>query len=218
MDRLFSIIRRRPHLVDLIMPKQEGVAGYRIEGAPNFDATFNTMFTAPIASGFVGRLGTGDPINQAVLNSVPGNHVRAVFDPDAYTGIGLADDQHMWLRFVPVDVAGAPGTPGAPSLVLTDSDHGYGRIVITGAAPDEAAVADSLELHLPRGMKNLIFLNQETAGGNSLFLAFESGGPEVEVAAASRYDAWEGTQAMILVRGGGGAVAFSANFTNAFPE
>jgi len=218
MDRLFSIIRRRRNLVDLIMPKQQGVAGYRIQGSINFDVAFQTMFTAPISSGFVGRLGTGEPINTAVLNAVSGNHVRAVFDPDAYSSIGLADDQHMWLRFVPIDVAGVPGTPGAASLVLTDADHGYGRIVIAGNAPNGGSVDASQELHLPRGMKNLVFLNNETAGGNSLFVAYESGGPEVEIVAADRYDAWEGTQAVLLVRGGGAPVSFSANFTNAFPE
>jgi hypothetical protein len=211
-DRLFSVVRRRKNLVDMIMPKQSGVVGYRVQGATNFDATFQTMFTAPISSGYV-----GEGINTAVLNSIPGDYIRAVFDPDKFSALGLADNQHMWLRFVPVDVAGTPGTPGAASLVLTADDHAYGRVTISGGAPNEVSVADSQELHLPLGMKNFVFLNQEAPGGNSLFLAFEPGGPEVEIVAGERYDAWEGQQAVILVRGDGGVVNFSANFTFAFP-
>jgi len=211
-DRLFSVVRRRPNMVDIIVPKIQGVEGYRFLSSLNFDGTFNTLFTAPIASGYLDQ-----NINPAVLSSVPGSSlVRCVFDPATFSGVpwNLVDTQPFWLKFQPV-----PGTAGAPSLLLPDSaHHGTGRVTISGTAPDESSVADSLEIHLPMSMKDVIILNEEPGAGNGLYVAFETGGPEVLLPQGSpKYDPREGNISKLLVRGSGGTAAFSASFTNVFP-
>lgn len=83
MNRLFSVTRRRPHIVDLSTPRQQPDIptqdGYRISVALNFDAVFSDI----IDSTNVGFLDSN--VNQHALDvqNRPGK-VRIVFDPDTY--------------------------------------------------------------------------------------------------------------------------------------
>jgi len=82
MNRLFSVTRRRPHIVDLSTPRlvEAGQTGYRIKVASNFDAPMATIITTQ-RNGFLDR-----NVNQAVLDiqNRP-DQIRMVFDPDTYT-------------------------------------------------------------------------------------------------------------------------------------
>jgi hypothetical protein len=62
-------------------------------------------------------------------------------------------------------------------------------------------------------MTGFTFKNND--GTNSLFVAFNRSGQEIEVPAASSRHATfgAGSTSTLLVRGGGGAVSFSADFT-----
>lgn len=209
----FSIPYRAPGVVDILMPKKVGVEGYRVRGASNFDGTFVDLFTASVGGGFL------DPaVDRGKLSDMPGlNHVRAVFNPDTYgpgesIDAGLIDTQQFWLQFQPVS-GGVAGDVSAPVLVLSAAQRrGATHVAISGTAPLQASVDDSLALVLGRRMTGFSFVNND--GTSPLFVAFEEGGPEVEVAALSpRHTLYGGGGTSIIwVRGGGGAVSFSADF------
>jgi len=213
--RDFSVIRRRKNIVDLLTPKRANVAGYRFQVATNFDQAYTTIFTAPIGSGYL------DPsINPAVLHAVNNNdHIRAVFNPDTFNGAaGIADGAHFWMRFVPVDFAGTPGTAGPGTLILTDAEHyGNSRVQIAGTAPTGAAVANSLQLNLPQNSQDFYIKNANASGGFALYVSFISGGAEQQVSPQEVMKAYDGPSDALFVRGSGGTAAFSASFTNYLP-
>jgi hypothetical protein len=215
MSRDFNVIRRRTGIVDMLTPKRANVGGYRIQAAPNFDGSFVTLFTAPISSGYL------DPaINREVLHSVNNrDHIRMVFNPNTFTGAaGITDAKNFWIRFVPVDLAGSAGTPGNPSLVLTDTDHtGNSRILIAGTAPNGASIANSLQLDLPFTSQDLYIKNEQAAAGTALFVADFAGGSEQQISAQETLSIFHGPVDTLVVRGAGGTVAFSASFTNYLP-
>lgn len=209
--RDFSVIRRRVNYVDLVTPKRAGVFGYRFQAASNFDASYSTLFTLPISSGY------RDPsINPDLLNSVNlRDHVRAVFNPVTFS---LSDTAHFWLRFLPVDAAGTPGTAGPGTLILTDAErHGSSLIQISGSAPSGAAVANSLQLNLPQSSQDFSIKNEAEAGGNDLYVSTRVGGREQQIGPQEVYKVFEGPASLLMVRGSGGVVPFSASFTNYMP-
>lgn len=219
MNRLFGIARRRPNYVDLITPFTYGVDGYRLKWAANFDAAFTTFITSS-------NVGFVDPaVNRAVIDSQPmggftglansGRNIRIVFNPASYS---ITDTSAFWLQFVPV-TGGVEGTAGAPTLVLPDSaNHGVGITTIHGSAPSGVASANSLQLDLPRLSEDFHIYNED--GANSLFVSTEQSGHETQVkpSPAEQMHMLRGTQGSLWVRGGGGAVVFSARFTLAFPR
>jgi hypothetical protein len=196
------------------MPKQVGVEGYRILGAKNFDDSFVALFTAGLGGGYL------DPtVDRGKLTDMPGgNHVRAVFNPDSFgdgdtIDAGLIDNQQFWLQFQPI-AGGVEGAVGAPVLILPPAQrYNNARVVIAGEAPNQASVADSQLLVLGSRMTGMSVFNNEAAA-TSLFVAFEGGGPEVEVLPASNHAYFQGgATSMMWVRGGGAAATFSAEFT-----
>ena len=84
MNRLFSVTRRRPNIVDLSTPRQQPDIptqdGYRISVATNFDSIFSDIIDSTNV-GFLDR-----NVNQAVLDvqNRPGQ-IRIVFDPDTFS-------------------------------------------------------------------------------------------------------------------------------------
>jgi len=209
--RDFTVARRRANLIDLLTPKRVGVQGYRIQAASNFDGVFTTLMTANIGSGYL------DPnVNAAKLHALNNpNQIRIVFDPATFS---LADDQHIWLRFVPVDFAGTAGTPGAVGLVLPDDElKSSGRTVIAGTAPNGADVSSSLRLDFPVRMRSVNVRNNAAPGGTVLYVATVVGGSERAVAGGEVCTMQAGAQGCLLVRGGGGTVSFSADFTHYLP-
>lgn len=212
----FSVAYRAPHIVDLLIPKKVGVDGYRIKGSPQFDGSpaFVTLFTAGIAAGFL------DPaVDRRKLSMMPGtNRVRAVFDPDTYAAgqtidAGLVDAGQFWLTFQPV-TAGVDGIDSGPVLILTpDQARGTERIVIQGSAPAAANLAGGLTLTLGRRMTGFTFMNNDAT--NSVFVAFNKSGQEIEVPADTPRNSsfGGGSSSTLVIRGGGGAVSFSVDFT-----
>lgn len=214
ITRDFSVIRRRLHMVDLLTPKRSGVQGYRFEAAPNFDGVFVPILTADISSGYL------DPaVNSQLLQVVNSyDHIRVVFDPDTFAGLGIADSKHFWLRFVPVDFAGVVGNPGNPSLITTDYEyHGMLRVLIAGEAPEALDVLGSLQLDLPFTTRNILVKNEAPVGGVLLYLASLPGGVEQQIAPQEALTLCLGPLDSLIVRGAGGTVRFSASCTNYLP-
>ncbi len=212
MKRTFSVIRRRPNLVDVLLPLIDGTQTYRLKWAANFDGVYSTIISAS-------NVGFLDPaINPMVVGGQPtsGRQVRIVFDPATYS---IPDTQPFWLQFWTVPFGGAEAQRSAGGMILPDSaNHGTGIITIHGNAPNQAAVADSLQIDLPRMMEDISIHNED--GSNALFVATEEGGAEIKLSpsALPQFQSLHGTHASIWVRGGGGVVAFSATFTQAFPR
>lgn len=215
ITRDFNVIRRRPHIVDVLTPKRVGVQGYRFEAATNFDAVFVPIITADISSGYL------DPsVNSQLLHTVPNfDNIRVVFNPDTFTGVaGISDANQFWLRFVPIDFAGVAGTPGNAALVITDYEHyGMTRVLIAGNAPAAPTVAGSLQLDLPFTSQDLYIKNEEAVGGSALYLASLPGGAEQQVSPQEVLSMYFGPLDSLIVRGAGGSVRFSASYTNYLP-
>ncbi len=223
VNREFTVFRRRANLVDILTPKREGVQGYRLKAALNFDLTFQTILTADISSGYLDPVALqSGVINRVTLGAAPGTgHVRIVFDPDTFSvphPASLNDTEHMWLQFFPVDFSGSEGVPGARTLILPDDEmKAQGRVIIQGTAPTGVSVANSIRLDLPYRMRNMVIRNNEAAGGTELMVATAEGGPEATVAPQDEIEFFEGSTGVLLVRGDGGTVDFSATMTHYLP-
>lgn len=208
MKRSFSVIRRRPHLVDVLFPLTAGVQTYRLKWASNFDGSF-TQFLDSTNVGFL------DPsINPAVVGSQPtaGRQVRVVFDPATYS---IPDAEPFWLQYWTVPFGGAEEQQSAAVLILPDSsNHGIGVITIHGTAPSAGSVSGSLQIELPRRMCDIRIRNE--GAGNSIYLATEENGAEMEFPPdVTQYVNLDGAHATLWLRGSGGNVPFSATFTAA---
>jgi hypothetical protein len=219
MNRLFSVVRRRPNYVDVLTPFAYGATGYRLKSSTNFDGSFTPFLT-------VTNVGYLDPsININTVDAQPlggftgqlssGRNVRIVFNPATFS---LTDTSDIWLQFAQV-VGSTETLVGAPTLLLPDSsNHGVGIVTIHGQAPSGASTANSFQIDLPRLMEDFHIHNEDPS--NSLYVSTEAGGPETKVPpdTAEQFTSLRGTQGSLWVRGGGGAVEFSARFTLAYPR
>jgi hypothetical protein len=215
MTRIFSVIRRRPGIVDVLTPRVAGVEGYRFKASANFDGVFVTIFTAP-KFGFLDTTG----VDQRVIEAQPTDgQVRMVFNPTTYA---LTDGNQFWLELFHVDGAGVETQVSAPTLVLPDQtqflSRGYGHIILHGDAPSAVTVAGSLQLDLPRILCDWRVLNEE--GATSAYIAFEPGGPEFTLLPNSttpQFSTFTARSASVWVRGGGAAATLSIEATVANP-
>lgn len=215
MNRVFSVIRRRPGILDCLTARVPAVEGYRFKASANFDGVFATILTAP-KFGFIDTVG----VDQRVIEAQPTDgQVRIVFNPTTY---GLTDANQFWLELFHVDGAGAETQVSAPTLVLPDQtqflSRGYGHILLHGDAPSALSVAGSLQLDLPRIMTDWRILNEE--GATPAFVAFEPGGPEFTLLPNSltpQFATFTAKSGSVWVRGGGAAATLSIQATVANP-
>lgn len=212
MDRTLSVIRRRPNLVDALVPFVYGVAGYRLKYAQNFDsAIWTTLMTST-------NVGYRDPaVNPSVIDVQPTQgRVRIIFNPATYS---ITDTLSFWVELFHVAAGGAETQMSAPTLLLPDSaHHGIHQVTIHGNAPSAADSTGSLQLDLPRLMSDYRIHNE--AADRNLFVATEQDGPEQQLRPDTfpQSSSFSSTQSSIWVRGGGAIVPFSAIFTTAFPR
>jgi len=221
LSRPFYVVRRRPHLMDILIPKSATTKKYRLLASATFSGTFTQIIEADIASGYVDpAIITSGQIHTLHALNNPGQ-IRVVFDPQTFAGTaGIADSNLFWLKFQAVDFAGTPGTASNPIMVLAEEQlRGDTAITIAGTAPSGATVANSLQLDLSYRMKEIVIRNEE--GSTALYVATEVGGSETKVdggsTALSQYRVAIGAQACLLVRGGGATAAFSATMTSFLP-
>ncbi len=183
MPRTLSLHRRRANLVDLTIQSQPGVGSYQFQAATNFDSSFTTFDTVPVA---------GKISKTAVDLAIGGSSgfrgfTRFVFDPADYVISGVSETVPMFLRYKPIPVFGAgvsptPGTASAIHMVLPYSSVSDRPLVLSGTAPAGASIANSLELQLPAQCRNL---QVQVNGSVDLYIAFEPGGTEMLVPALS---------------------------------
>lgn len=198
MNRLFSIRRRRPHIVDFWTPRVAGVDGYRLKWSSNFAG--GSALTTIITSSNVGYI--DDNVNRAVVETQPLNgQVRIVFDPTTFS---IPDGNSFWLQFVPV-TGGVEGTPGAMTLILPPNMGNTSQIVIAGTP------SGTQQLDLPM-IRDITVQNAA-----SITISTESGGAAFTVP-GSAVDAHSlgflGQVSTLYVTGG----AFSLTASLAFPR
>lgn len=206
--RLFSILRRKAGLVDLITPFQgpsTGVVQYRLKTDTNPFGSFSTTVMTVPRTGFIDK-------DVAGAHNViqPGDNVRIIFKPSNF---GLSDTAAFYLKLVFIDGANAEMVTPAPSagtLVLPPFT-GPVQSGFTATAP-----ASVTQVDLPRAMENVRVLNLESSNG--LAVSFQDGGPEITVPAGKELSGFYGTASSIWAHGVGGTAQFSISFTYASPR
>jgi hypothetical protein len=205
MNRMFSIIRRKPGLVDMVIPLQGGgVDSYELKAAANFDGVYAVIITCD-------NHGYMDPAVAYTNVHVPqaGNHARVIFSPASFS---LVDTAPIWLVLTPY--IGAVAQPPSGRLLMLPKANETVSIAIAGTAPNAATIAGSWQLDLPRLCDDLRVHNQDSSS-KDLLLAFDPAGPEVAVSPSPLMQqvAIYGTNPLIMVRGDGATVKFSATLT-----
>jgi len=210
--RTFSCFRRRPHIVDLLTPVVPGTTAYTIKWAQNFDGSFAQIINCTN----IGFYDQNIPRNATELQNTSG-FVRMTFDPTTFT---IDDTKSFWLQLWETPGGGVSTQISGTTLLLPDTaNKGMGQVTIQGNAPSAGSSATSQQLDLPFLMQNFQITNNDAA--NTLYLATEQGGPEYEIGPKLGFPGYQsvwGAQGSLWVRGGGGAVNFSAAFTLAFPR
>lgn len=199
MNRLFSIRRRRSHIVDCSVKLVPGITGYRLQWAPNFSGPWNTLLNSTNTGFFDPGIASGAVESQPSSSSE--GSVRIVFDPSNFL---VPDDVSFWLQ-MQLLTGGVVTMTGAPSLVLPDRmRHGQGFAVIQGEAPN----IPPLQLELPVLAPDLRISNESAIV--NLLVGCELDGPMVAVLPKSTANfTFQGT---LFLAGNGSAAKFSASF------
>lgn len=207
-ERKFSILRRKPGLIDLVTPIIQDlsldVAEYRLKTDSVPEGSFTTTVMTVPNTGLVDKDVAG-----AHNVIVPRENVRMIFKPSNFS---LPDSDYFWVKLVYVNSGGAElatPTPSAATLVLPP----YTGPLASGFTA--TAPASQLQIDLPRLMREVRIENLETS--TDMFVAFEEGGPTVKIPAGSAYDGRVGTAASLWVNGDSATAEFNASFTYAFP-
>ena len=212
-DRYFSILRRKFSLLDFSIPQRpasDGVAGFRFKTDTDPGGSFTTVAFNSSLYGFV------DPEVAGPQNVIqPGTSTRIIVDPSKH---GISDQYAFWLRLYFLDASGAelagPG-PSAPTLVLPPF-NGNAQSGFNGTAPSVGSLAASLQVDLPRSMENFRIRNLDAT--HSIQVAFQEGGPEVEIPPGVESSEIYGVVASFWVRGVGGTAKFTAQFVYGNPR
>lgn len=225
--RLFSILRRKPGLIDFvtqIRPESEGVFKYRLKTDTDPGGSFTTTVIESRVGGFV------DPSVAGPQNVIqPGNNVRIVFNPFNY----VLTDSFFWLKLVYVDASNAEMTSPAPSaatLVLPPY-VGNEQAAFSATAPNGSDISQSLQIDLPRMMDNVRVRNlgapvgggfsggtfDSVSPGPVLYVAFQEFGPEIALPPGIESVGFSGIVSSLWVRADGATSGFTAQFRYANP-
>ncbi len=213
------LVRRYPGLVDLSIKDRAGVSRYDVGGA----LTLNLAYagTAAMFSVKSGGSYASPRVVRAQLNHTQESNrglTRALYNPNDFASADLPGDSDI--SFISVrEVDSVGNVLGAgPILVVPPPDFfetGRRNLVLVGNAPNVAGRPNNLppvtamRIFLPRFADELTVYNEEAALGNSLYFSLGLGLPEMRVPANSSRTFAEAGANEILIRGSGGAVAFS---------
>lgn len=213
MKRVFSVLRRKSGFVDLSLPLVDGVDGYRIKSATNWDAASTEVFTSS-PYGFI-----DSELRSTVVPTMDSNPnaVRIIFKPSKYS---LSDNGVLWLQVAYVKAGveqnSASATPPGAITMISPVGLPYNAMqALYGFAPSQTTLSASTQIDLGRQADNITIAN---TFGADLYAAFDSEGPEFVVQAGSSTGALQGTVSSIYVRGDGAAVPFRMTFVNANPR
>ena len=160
MSRVFSVNRRRPGLVDIVIPQESGIGSYIFGWSTNFDIAFTDFQTVP-TYGYKSKTVVENSASSSSFRGL----TRFVFNPTDYS---IDDSKYFWLHVKKVPFGGAPGTASAPHLVLPYSSVPDRALNIHGTVGNTTT-----ELTLPCDVSNMSF---RVEGTDDLVVAFEPKG------------------------------------------
>lgn len=194
--------------MDLLVTKVPGAFSYKLKKSTAFDGSvpFTDFLTSP-NTGYRDR-NVDDSSNYTVY----GDKVRILFDPTTY---GISDTNIWWLKLAPLDDVGAEMFVTPPTMMYQPNIGGsyFPQFAITGNAPNQPDLANSLEIHFPHQIRDMRI--QSTA---ALWAAFDSNGQEILLQGSTLpkdLNRWS-TESVLFVRGNAAIVPFSLLFTLAY--
>lgn len=208
MPREFSLTRRRPGVVDLLVnidpSASPPVSAWKFEAA--------TSFNGPFAS--IATMGNGGYRSKTVKDfsysdSFRGK-VRFVWNPIDFSLFvpGIEDTKPLYLRVSKKTLgSGVFGPPGAIHIVSPYDPSAHPPIHLAGDAPAAVSLADALELQLPKNCHQFIF---ENLGGSNMFLSLSLAGPEYKLKPGTILELFDTTSSLVFVRGEGSSTEFRA--------
>lgn len=208
MPREFSITRRRPNIVDLLVDidprKSPPVAMWQFEASTSFNGPFSTLAT--MTSG-----GLRSPTVQdfSYSDGFRGK-VRFVWNPSDYAAAvpGIEDSKPIYIRMKTQDLgSGSFGAAGAIFVITPYDPSAHPPVHLAGDAPSAADLASALEIQLPRNCHQFIF---ENLGGVNIFLAVNPAGPEYKLKPGTILELFDTTSSVVFIRGEGGSSEFRA--------
>lgn len=212
-----QIIERRPGLTTLVIRNRPGVSAYQFGAANTVDAAFagaTTMFTVPHKGSY-----RSPTLQRTALGRTDGSYrgltlVQFTFDDFASATIH-GDNAINFVRVTELDLAGNPKAAG-PIFVVPAPEFfstAHRTLNLSGTAPDVASLATGLPptgamvISFPRMTDNLVLINDDTVGSNSLYVSLGAGQPEMEIPSGDSFEfAFGGTD--IHLHGDGATVPF----------
>lgn len=181
MTRSMRIIRR-PHMIDVLIPRVMGVDGYRLKWGTTFGGVPLTFLTCS-------NVGFRDENINPYLVDVQSieNSVRIVFDPATYS---IPEDVSFWMQFVPV-TTGVEGVPGAMTLVLPANPRT--ALVVVSGTP-----TGTQQIDLP------YLQNMQVLASSGVSIGTEPGGALIPIPSGTGFQSlgFLGLQGTIFVSGG----------------
>lgn len=209
MARAFSVYRRRPHYVDLLLPFDSSIATWEFQGSDFFDGTYTTFAT-------IGANGYRTPgiFSSDYIDSQFRGKVRFLFDPDFYSAINpkVVDDDSFWVKVITTTKAGVVNPASGAQVILPYVAIPYRTFVLEGTALN-ATEPNAQEIQLPMLCRNF---NIQNNGGVDILIKFEPYGDEYNVTPVAsdgiNYLTVSQTISQIYLRGDGGNAEFRASF------
>lgn len=206
MPREFSLTRRRPGVVDILVDidpeKTPPVSAWKFEAAISFNGAFHeiaTMSKGGFRSKTVKDLSYSDGFR---------GKVRFVWNPEDFASKvpGIKDAMPIYLRMSTKDLgSGAFGSFGAVHVISPYDSSAHPPVHLSGDAPVAASLSDALEIQLPRNCHQFVF---ENLGGQNMFLSLNAAGPEYKLKPGTILELFDTTGSVIFVRSEGSASEF----------
>ena len=215
------LTQRYERQVELVFRDQADVAAYQVQAANTLDLAFagaTSMFTlargATLRSPTIQRrrLGLSEPQNRGLS--------RAFYDPEDYWAPAGQLPHDAAASYLNVRERSAAGVlrPAGPILIVPPPGFFVTTrpsLTIAGTAPNVAASATgnppdgALRFVLPRFADSTTIANR---GGATLFVSFNPGLPEFQVASMTTAILPDAAVSEVFVRGSGATVAFTMYF------
>lgn len=215
-SRLFSVLRRKAGVLDMMIPNRPGVNGFILKSAPNWDGSFTALSGFPAFISCEGGWIDAD-LRGAAHVIQGGDHTRVIFKPSNH---GLSDTGPLWLQ-VACTRAGVEQTngtdgPGAPTILFGVNDAPNAMQTIAGTTATLASLALSQQIDFQRSMENVRIRNN---GTNDMSVAFNPEGPESTIKGnGGEFVGYSGTVSSLFVRTTTGTSAFTVTCTVAVPR
>ena len=219
MQVIPRLVRRYPGVVEMTIRDRPGVVGYRISAAKTANSAY--AGATPIFTVASGGMFASPTIQRKRLDwsgSSFAGLTRLMFTLDDYAGATVPGDTDIAFLRVEEEFPASTYLAPGPIFVLPPGDFfetGRRNLIVVGTAPNVSSRGNNLPplgamwLAFPRFADELVMYDDEATGGDPLYFSLGLGLQEMPVFAATSRTFAEAGANEVLVRGEGGAVAFS---------